>query len=106
MIYVRTSARAYAVPNEIRRAIQRVDASVPVFDLKTLQEQKNGVFVRERLTAVASIFFGLLSLLLAVIGLYGLIAYTVAAGSKDIAVRIALGARSETAAVARVLGKP
>ncbi len=98
MIYVRTSARAYAVPNEIRRAIQRVDASVPVFDLKTLQEQKNGVFVRERLTAVASIFFGLLSLLLAVIGLYGLIAYTVAARSKDIAVRIALGARSETAA--------
>jgi predicted permease len=111
MIYVRTSARAYVAPNELRRVVHGVDASVPVFELKTLQEQKDGVFVRERLTAVASIFFGLLSLLLAVIGLYGLIAYTVAARSKDIAVRIALGARSETAvwlvlreALATVLG--
>lgn len=90
---VRYSGGLSTVLNEIRRQIHAVDPSLPLFRVKTLETQTNDSFVKERLIATLSSFFGLLAMLLVSIGLYGTISYGVARRTGEIGVRMALGAR-------------
>ena len=84
------SAAAYAV---VRSEIKRIDAALPVYEMKTLETQLDETLLTDRLIAMLSAGFGLLATLLASIGLYGVMAFVVARRRKELGIRIALGAR-------------
>jgi ABC-type antimicrobial peptide transport system permease subunit len=78
--------------SDVLRAIASVDPNMPVNFIRTLREQVAGQFSQQRLIARLTSFFGLLSVLLASIGLYGLTAYNAGRRTNEIGVRMALGA--------------
>jgi ABC-type antimicrobial peptide transport system permease subunit len=77
---------------QIRQAMASVDPNLPIISIRTLKEQVAGQFKQERLIARLTSLFGLLSLVLSCIGLYGVTAYNARRRTSEIAVRIALGA--------------
>jgi ABC-type antimicrobial peptide transport system permease subunit len=89
---LRTSFAPAAVANDVRRTVRDVTRTVTVAKVTTLTDQIDASIIPERLMAVLSGFFGGVGALLAGIGLYGLVAYTVARRTNEIGIRMALGA--------------
>jgi predicted permease len=76
----------------IRQAVASVDPDIPITSIRTLSEHVSSRFTQQRLLARLTSFFGVLSLVLASIGLYGVTAYDAGRRTKEIGVRMALGA--------------
>ena len=76
----------------VRQAMASVDPNLPIISIHTLREQVSGTFRQQRLIARLTSFFGILSLVLASIGLYGVTAYNAGRRVSEIGVRMALGA--------------
>src|ERR1700722_10329073 len=90
---VRTPMKAEAIVPSLRAAVQRIDRDLPLLDIRTQRQQIDTDLQQERTFASLSAGFGLLALMLACVGIYGIMAYTVAQRINEIGIRLALGAR-------------
>jgi predicted permease len=100
---LKTAINPQALLPGVRKVVSDVDNNLPLFDVRTQTERIERLLFNERLLARLATLFGLLALVLACIGLYGLLSYEVARRTREIGIRAALGAQNRD--VLRLVGR-
>ena len=96
-VFVRTRVSSAAAFSAIRAAVRQVDSGLPLQDMRTLDDQLDKSLVNERLLATLASAFAGLAVLLTVVGLYGVMSFVVTRRTREIGIRLALGASKGSA---------